>query len=366
MVSPTDHTFESSSEQKIISKGITNRYHRLNVSAAAENVVLATKATMVDEESTDPIWTSSGTLKFSIFLYLINFICKLDDGTSKSLPITDFYPDSYSSSSSISSYDFHSSNNNSDHINQPSSSGYDSSLTSIPDHLFPSSSNAIPIPDCHLVEQFVHLHLDDRNSSPPSSISSLSSQEPTSTINSPSYCRKCLQNNQLSSDTDDDSQSTTISTNFLSSQKRPRSLPIAIQQPKTVINEDETDNDSSFCPYTNGLKLHINEQTKINQKNSLEHFIMSPTDKVKIQMKYQENDTRNELKISQPEDIDFKRSKLKAIRVLYQNRILLNSIQSPVGQQVRKYHFLKFQFRFLHLRNQQYFHREQQDIVILH
>ncbi len=40
------------------------------------------------------------------------------------------------------------------------------------------------------------------------------------------------------------------------------------------------------------------------------------------------------LKISQPENIDFKRSKLKAIRVLYQNRLHLNSIQTPVGRQV--------------------------------
>lgn len=43
---------------------------------------------------------------------------------------------------------------------------------------------------------------------------------------------------------------------------------------------------------------------------------------------------QNELKISQPEDIDFKRSKQKAIRVLYQNRLNLNSIQSPVSSQV--------------------------------
>jgi hypothetical protein len=193
--------------------------------------------------------------------------------------MADFYPDSYSSSSSISSYD-------SNHINQPelntisSSSGYDSSLTSIPDHLFPSSSssNTIIIPD----SQFIHLHLDDdRHSSPPSSISSLSSQEPTSTLNSPLYCRKYLQNNQYSSDTDDDSQSTTISTNRLSPQERPRSLPIAIQQLKTVFNEDESVTNSSFYPCTDGL---------INQKDSLKNFIMSPTDRLKIQMPYQKTD----------------------------------------------------------------------------
>jgi hypothetical protein len=43
---------------------------------------------------------------------------------------------------------------------------------------------------------------------------------------------------------------------------------------------------------------------------------------------------QNDLKISQPEDIDFKRSKLKAIRVLYQNRLNLNSMQSPVSNKV--------------------------------
>jgi len=166
-----------------------------------------------------------------------------------------------------------------------------------------------------------------------------------------------------------------MKTNFLPLQQRPRSLPIAIQQPKNVLNDDEINNNSSFCPCTinssqknhflpyellattseNGIELRSNEQPKINQKNSLEHFIMSPTDKVKIQMKYQENDIKNvnilkkkinllkeifhsyfqiELKISQPEDIDFKRSKQKAIRVLYQNRLHPNSIQSPVGHQV--------------------------------
>ena len=279
----------------------------------------------------------------------------LDDPIGKSLPIIDFYPDSYSSSSSVSSFDFPSSNNNSAHVNQPklktfsSSSGYDSSLTSIPDHLFPSSSNSIPIPDCHFLEQFVHLQLDERNSSPPSpSFSSLSSQELISTINSPSYCRKSVQHNQFSSDTDDDSQSTTIPSQLLSSQKRPRSLPIAIQQSKTTLIQNET-KDSPFCPCTNAGKLHIDQS-----KNSLEHFIMSPTDQVKIQMKYQEDHRKNvilpkflvefrslvlfsfqnEMTISQPEDIDFKRSKVKAIRVLYQNRIQLNSSQSLVGGEV--------------------------------
>lgn len=194
--------------------------------------------------------------------------------------MVDFSPDSYSSSaSSISSIDFHSNN---DTPIRPelqtfsSSSGYDSSLTSIPDHLLSSSPN-----DCHFVDQFLHLQLDIRPStSPPSSFSSLSSQEPNSTLNSPSCCRKCIQNIHLSSDTDDDSQSTTISTDCSASQQRPRSLPIAIQQPKNVFNDDHTEMDSSCRQCT-------------NEKYALEHFIMSPTDKVKIQMKYQENDMKH-------------------------------------------------------------------------
>ncbi len=244
------------------------------------------------------------------FRFFCIFFFDLDDrhrrtSTSKSSSITDFYLDSYSSSSSISSFDLHSSNPDSrpELKTFSSSSGYNSSLNSIPDHLFSSATDSILIPDCHLVEQDI-------------TSSSFSSQEPISTTNSPSYCRKCIQNNQLSSDTDDDSQSTTISTDFLPYQqqtKRPRSLPIAIQQLKNVLNDDETDNDSPFyhctlnlsqtnrfrtCELTapiseNGLKLHINEQITVNQKHSLEHFIMSPTDRVKIQMKYQENDIKN-------------------------------------------------------------------------
>jgi hypothetical protein len=178
-----------------------------------------------------------------------------------------------------------------------SSSGYNSSINSIPDHLFPSSSDSIIIPDCNLIEQFVNLHLQN------SSLPTFFSQEPISTNNSLLSCRKCILNNQLSSDTDDDSQSTTIS--FEQENIRPRSLPIAIQQSKNI----ETDNDSSSCHCTLNFsqkksfricelttmnsELHINEQLTINQKNSLEHFIMSPTDKVKIQMKYQENDIKN-------------------------------------------------------------------------
>jgi hypothetical protein len=230
--------------------------------------------------------------------------------------------------------------------------------------------------DRNLVEQFIDLHLQKQTSfdhdvvySPPSSFSSSSSsflsQAPISTINSPICCRKCVNNeekNQLSSDTEDDSQSTTITTNLLPLQqqqqqlqnKRPRSLPIAIQQPKGITiennnnnnNDDDDDDDydesdnslqnsltchCSIIPSrkkrlrtcelnhqpllnigksANGLfsentlittttdKLHIDlknlddennpqEQSTIKQqKNSLEHFIMSPTDKVKVQMKY--------------------------------------------------------------------------------
>ena len=214
--------------------------------------------------------------------------------TPNSPAIAEFFPDSYSSSSSsISSIDFHSDKNNDDSLTQPelrifsSSSGYDSSFTSIPDHLLVSSSSSSPPPrdDCHFVEEFLHLQLDTRSSSPPSSLSSLSSQEPNSTINSPSCCRKCLDNNHGSSDTDDDSQSTTISTDYLSSQLRPRSLPITIQQPKNSLNEEQIEIDSSFCQCTN-------ETSTSAEKYPLEHFIMSPTDRVKIQMKYQENDVK--------------------------------------------------------------------------
>jgi hypothetical protein len=282
-----------------------------------------------------------------------------------------------------------------------SSSGYesnipvsDSSLSSIPDHLFLSSPDSLimpppPVPspklpvnsDRNLVQQFIDLHLQKQTSfdqdvvySPPSSFSSSSSsflsQAPISTINSPICCRKCINNedkNQLSSDTEDDSQSTTITTNLLPLQqqnKRPRSLPIAIQQPKGLTietnnnnnDDDDDDDDDDFdnslqnsltchCPINssrkkrfrtcefnpqpllnaatsaNGLfsentlitsttdKLHIdlkdiddqnnNEQTPIKQqKNSLEHFIMSPTDKVKVQMKYPplNNDKESDIK----------------------------------------------------------------------
>jgi hypothetical protein len=62
MVSPTDHTFECSSEQKITPKNIVNRYHLLNTLTTTENF----QTTMIDEESTADIWTSSGTLKFLI------------------------------------------------------------------------------------------------------------------------------------------------------------------------------------------------------------------------------------------------------------------------------------------------------------
>lgn len=121
-----------------------------------------------------------------------------------------------------------------------------------------------------------------------------------------------LNSNLSSSGTDDDSQSTII-------QQRPRSLPISIQQSKSIVaTNNETNNDSSFSYCTN------------NSFQNLEHFIMSPTDQIKIQMKYQENDAKNlHLQSPQPEFIDFKRSKLKAIRVLYQNRL-----QFPVEHQV--------------------------------
>jgi len=64
---------------------------------------------------------------------------------------------------------------------------------------------------------------------------------------------------------------------------------------------------------------------------------MSPTDEIKIQMKYQEDDAKHlHLQSPQPELIDFKRSKVKAIRVLYQNRLHFNSNQSSVTDQVER------------------------------
>jgi hypothetical protein len=337
-------------------------------------------------------------------------------------PLAMFYSDpSVTPCSSISSFNSHS-NSNDLHASSSSSSQYsssvsfyndipstpktlssssgyesnipisDSSLNSIPDHLFLSSPDSTiimpppPVPinsDRNLVEQFIDLHLQKQTSfdqdvvySPPSSFSSSSSsflsQAPISTINSPICCRKCVNNeetNQLSSDTEDDSQSTTITTNLIPLQqqqqlqnKRPRSLPIAIQQPKGVTietnnnNDDDDDDDDEFdnslqnslschcsiipsrkkrfrtCelnhqPLLNGAtsanglffennlittttdKLHIdlkdidddnnNEQSTLKQqKNSLEHFIMSPTDKVKVQMKYPplNNDKESDIK----------------------------------------------------------------------
>ncbi|CAF1059450.1 unnamed protein product [Rotaria sordida] len=426
-LSPTDHMFEplpssfiehplsdecnfsqiESSKQKMVSTKeenstndmyaiTTNRYHRLkpsplNLSSlSTENItsttinqslqqIEQTTKTNVDEGSTNSLWQSSDNHHLPI-------------SSTKSLSISQFYPNSLvtSYSSSSSSSDLSLINSDQHHGDKPeiktlsssSSSGYESSLNSVSDHFFPSSPDSIIISDCSLIERYIDLHLQKQlsfehgiTSSPlslSSSSSSFFSHDLISTIDSPSYCQKYLIHNQLSSDTDDDSQATTISTNVLPlrrEKKRPRSLPIAIQQPKDVLDDDETDNSSpngSLCYFSitipeknsfqtyesnsvvssNGIflekkliiplidKLNINEQIIVNQKNSLEHFIMSPTDKVKIQMKYHENDIKNnELKISQPEDIDFKRSKLKAIRVLYQNRINFNNIQSPVIHQ---------------------------------
>lgn len=260
----------------------------------------------------------------------------------------EFFPNqsitSYSSSSDISSI-----NSDSHHPHKPDlntlsvSSGYDSSVNSIHDDFLALSPPPINnTSESNLVKQFIDLHLQKQSSydhdiissstsSLSSSSSSFFSQELLLTNDSHSFSRKCLSHNQLSSDTDDDSQATTISTNLMPSKqknKRPRSLPIAIQQPKTLVNDDDTDASSqcaSLCCYSmdvpektsiqkcefssttpvNGIlsenrlipkpieKLDINEQIIGNQKNSLEHFIMSPTDKVKIQMKYQENDVKN-------------------------------------------------------------------------
>ncbi|CAF1620885.1 unnamed protein product [Rotaria sp. Silwood1] len=419
--------------------------------------------TIVDEESRDSIWLTSDDH------HLLVPASRSSHVSEPSLSI--FYSDpSMTSCSLVSSFN---SNSNSNDLHESSSqysssvsffndvsetpktlssssSDYESniptsnsSINSIPDHLFLTSPDSImmpppPIPspklpinsDRNLVEQFIDLHLQKQTSfdqdvvySPPSSLSSSSSsflsQTPISTMNSPICCRKCVNTedkNQLSSDTEEDSQSTTITTNLLPLQqqqqqnKRPRSLPIAIQQPKSVTvdnnnnnnnNDGDDDDDDDDCAFDNSLqsslnchcsinssrkkrlrtcefnqqpifntaisanglfsentiittttdKLYIdlknlddqndNEQSTIKQqKHPLEHFIMSPTDKVKVPMKYppinndKESDIKSsELKISQPEDIDFKRSKQKAIRVLYQNRLNLNSIQTPVPRQ---------------------------------
>lgn len=52
MVSPKDHLSRSPVEQKIISK---DRLNRLNESSVQMNT------NMMDEEESDPLWTSSGT-----------------------------------------------------------------------------------------------------------------------------------------------------------------------------------------------------------------------------------------------------------------------------------------------------------------
>jgi len=415
----------------------TDDHHLLVPTSDAETPLLAR---FYSDPSITPISPTSSSSASSFNLHSNSTDLSLSSQYSSSISFFNDLPDTNKIlSSSSSGYE----------SNIPTSN---SSLNSISDHLFLPSPDSImmpppatppslstsktkptsklniidstnPNPDRNLVEQFIDLHLQKQNSfdqdvtySPPSSFSSSSSsfhsQAALSTMTSPVCCRKCANHDdqqQLSSDTEDDSQSTTISTNLLPLQqqnKRPRSLPIAIQQPKGVniddTTEDEDDDDlektssrdnslTCHCPNVssrkkrfrtcdlsnaattaplfsavtsaNGLfsdntliskaadKLHIDykdlddsnssEHSPIKStKNSLEHFIMSPTDKVKVQMKYpltnndRESDTRgNELKISQPEDIDFKRSKQKAIRVLYQNRLHLNSIQSPVTRQ---------------------------------
>ncbi|CAF0826671.1 unnamed protein product [Didymodactylos carnosus] len=72
----------------------------------------------------------------------------------------------------------------------------------------------------------------------------------------------------------------------------------------------------------------------LKMKRKLEHFIMSPTDKVKVPMKFpivnknnsDDNEKDNELKgENQPEEIDFKRSNQRAMRTLYKNRVRLNN-----------------------------------------
>jgi hypothetical protein len=73
MVSPTDQTFAAASERKIVPKNIDNRYHRLNASTT-EKLILTKKTTMIDEESTEPTWGTSGTLIFLISLFFFSYI----------------------------------------------------------------------------------------------------------------------------------------------------------------------------------------------------------------------------------------------------------------------------------------------------
>ena len=377
-----------------------NHSRRLgNMEATSRNLL-----TIADEESRDALWPSTDDQHLLV-----------PTSVPETPSLTRFYSDpsitpiSPTSSSSASSFNLHSNSTDLSLSSQyssssisffndladpsktlSSSSGYESnvptsnsSLNSIPDHLFLASPDSIIMPppatppsrstnDRNLVEQFIDLRLQKQNSfdqdvvySPPSSFSSSSSsfhsQAALSTKNSPVCCRKCANHDdqqQLSSDTEDDSQSTTISSNLLPLQqqnKRPRSLPIAIQQPKGVnigdTTEDEDEDESaksssrdnsltchcsavssrkkrfrtcdlSSTASANGLfaentfastatdKLHIDfkdlddsnsgEHSPIKStKNSLEHFIMSPTDKVKVQMKYpstnndRESDTRS-------------------------------------------------------------------------
>ncbi|CAF4461579.1 unnamed protein product [Rotaria sp. Silwood2] len=209
-LSPTDHMFESLpssfiehplsdecnfsqielSKEKMFSKRqensindmhtISNRYQRLkpspiNISSlSTENLtsipinqslqqIEQNIVTNVNQGSTDSLWQSSDEHHLSI-------------SPTKSLSITEFYPNSsttsYSSSCSISSSDLSLINNDSDHVDKPdmktllstSSSGYESSLNSNTDHFFPSSPDSILISNCNLVEQFIDVHLPKQSS----------------------------------------------------------------------------------------------------------------------------------------------------------------------------------------------------------
>lgn len=305
---------------------VSSRYHRLK--STADSLIPTTttpkmeqtSTSVTDDDAIESMWSSSGTATNAALCRERrehSFVLDDDHHSVKSSPLATCY--SHSSSSSGSSFDLRSNSSDSHRTNLPdmqallscSSSGYDSSSNSIPDHFFASSPNSIVIPNCNLVDQFVGLHRPQPDLA--------SSPQPSPSVSSLTHCRKCLSHSQASSDTDDDSQATTIQQNH-----RPRSLPIAIQQPKATAPDDDTDHSSQNSPLchcsssasqkarfrpcdsspdrppTSSLKLaaavdaaRLNEQPTVAHKNSLDHFIMSPTDKVKVQMKYQENDTKS-------------------------------------------------------------------------
>ena len=73
MVSPFDWTLECLFEEKRILKQTAYRWNVLSTLETFKSIEPLTNAMMIDEESTDPTWTSSGTLTFSIFRLTFNY-----------------------------------------------------------------------------------------------------------------------------------------------------------------------------------------------------------------------------------------------------------------------------------------------------